>query len=390
MIFDDFEKKLLVSGLGIITLTLVFYMIHQYGKIMDEGFVVGTAVTVLPDPFPSSFTDLFMSIGQLSLSVATKVQGTVQYIAKGIKDAAVAAKNLAVQQGINAARIASDKVKNLSDKAATVASNAKTNIRAEAIAQKQKMHDRIQTIKQNIQIEKQRLQAEFKEKRKSLFTFRRFFKYSLLLVLLFSKIGRWAIKTTTIILLRIANMKSCFLWYALEIIGWILYIPMEFFVWFFCLQALEKSFWGIVEETDCFIHGILGFHVFYYSNYIRKKCFKPQLPPFPSISMGGMFTKDGFAKIIRDAFLPPDPRETAQYVAAGLVKYKRILMEDFKNPPNFDIKKIWKEAFDSIKYMNPLSIPKDENVDLGEGDGELGDTNGGEGEGGGGDGGGDE
>jgi hypothetical protein len=371
MKMDDFEKKMYISGLGIIILTLIFYVIHQKSKLREPGMVVGTAMSIMPEPWPSSFTDLFMSIGQLSISIGAKVQAATAAIASRLQASAIAAKNIATQRGIHVLTKIADKAKDASDKARGVASQAKTAIRAEKIAQKQKINARITAIKQNIQIEIQRLKAEFEEKKKSMFTFKKFFKYGLLLVMLSSKIGRWVIKTTSIILMRISNLKSCFLWYALEIIGWILYIPMEFIVWFFCIQSIEDNFWGLVKEADCFIHGVMGFHVFYYSEHIRKKCFIPRLPPFPSVGMGGLFTKKGFAKILRDMFLPPDPRETAKYVEVGLIKYKKTLMEGFKKPPNFDIDEIWKEAFSMVKLLNPMDVPKDGSENIDDGDAEL-------------------
>jgi hypothetical protein len=346
-------------------------VIPKKSKLREPGMVVGTAMSIMPEPWPSSFTDLFMSIGQLSLSIATKAQGAVQYVGSKLQASAIAAKNIATQRGIYALNKIAAKAKDTSDKAVTAATHAKSAIRAETIAQKQKINARINSIKQNIQIEAQRLKAEFEEKKKSMFTFRRFFKYCLLLVMLSSKIGRWVIKTTSIILLRISNLKSCFLWYALEIIGWILYIPMEFVVWFFCLQTMEENLWVMVKEADCFIHGIMGFHVFYYSEHIRKKCFVPRLPPFPSVGMGGLFTKKGFAKLLRDMFLPPDPRETAKYVKTGLMKYKKVLMADFKKTPHFDVNEIWKEAFSMIKFMNPNDVPKDSAENINDGDAEI-------------------
>lgn len=361
------EKKLLVSSLGIVALTLIFFVIHKRSKLREPGMVVGTAAST---PIPQ-FPEFIFAIISMAQQIGQKVQSTAQFIGSKLQASAIAAKGELSKQRIHMMDVVAAKAKAAADKAATTATYAKSAIRAETIAQKQKINDRINTIKQNIQIESQRLKAEFAEKKKSMFTFKRLFKYCLLLVLLFSKIGKWAIKTTSIILIRISNLKSCFIWYALEIIGWILYIPMEFFVWFFCLQSIEKSFWGIVKETDCFIHGIMGFHVFYYSEHIRKKCFVPRLPPFPYIGMGGFFTKKGFAKILLDMFLPPNPIESARYIKSGLIKYKNVLMRDFKKAPNFDVNKIWEEAFSTIKYLNPLNVPKDGAEELNDGDGDL-------------------
>ena len=173
---------------------------------------MGTAVSIpginMPDILPSSIMDTVVSIGQSASGVATTqggaIQNTIVTTAQGTigTQMTLAMKILASLEA--AAKFASSK-------ATAVAGSAKSAIRAEVISLKQKMSDRVRTIKQNIQIEAQRLKAEFKEKIKSKMTFMRFFKYIAILSLFFSKIGKWAVKTTSILLIRISNFKSCLL-----------------------------------------------------------------------------------------------------------------------------------------------------------------------------------
>ena len=361
MEFDHFEKKIMIGGLGFITLLFIFFIIHKKSKILEGTTnVVGTAVSIpginMPDILPSSIMDTVVSIGQSASGVATTqggaIQNTIVTTAQGTigTQMTLAMKILASLEA--AAKFASSK-------ATAVAGSAKSAIRAEVISLKQKMSDRVRTIKQNIQIEAQRLKAEFKEKIKSKMTFMRFFKYIAILSLFFSKIGKWAVKTTSILLIRISNFKSCFIWYALEIIGWILYLPMEFFVWFFCLQSMEKDFWGMIKEIDCFVNSVIGFHIFYYSDYIRKKCFYPRLPPFPPIGLGGKLTVSSLGNVMKEIFMPVDPADMAKYVRSGLAEYKEKLMESFKKPPNFDVNQIWEEALSTIEFLDVTKINKD-------------------------------
>jgi hypothetical protein len=122
---------------------------------------------------------------------------------------------------------------------------------------------------------------------------------------------------------------------------------------------MEKDFWGMIKEIDCFINSVIGFHIFYYSDYIRKKCFYPRLPPFPPIGLGGKLTVSSLGNVMKEIFMPVDPADMAKYVRSGLAEYKEKLMESFKHPEKFDINQIWEEALSTIEFLDITKINKD-------------------------------
>jgi hypothetical protein len=143
-------------------------------------------------------------------------------------------------------------------------------------------------------------------------------KWGFIFVKMMNGLGVWSLRAMEVAIYRLFHMKDCFLWYTLEIIGFILYVPIEFFVWLFCLKSLEDSLWKLLEDLDCFLTGILGFHVFHYSDTILKKCYSKRFPPLPFKSVDyegdGEFTEKEFVKFVVDWFLPPSPEEIGQAV----------------------------------------------------------------------------
>jgi len=363
MKLDDFEKKIFISGLGIIVLILIFYYIHQKSKLREGSDFVITIPLVGAIPIPFTDPEFWVSTAR---SIITQVKTSAQIAGAQATTVAKAAQAESANALRQAQKIAMDRAANLARTTQTSASHAKTGIRQKMINYANRVSERANKLREKIMDRKKKLYAEFKAKFKEVTTFRRLLKYGFALSVIFSKIGRWAMKTVTIILLRISNFKSCFIWYLLEIIGWILYLPMEFLVWFFCLKYLEDNFFDMVKDIDCFFNSVMGFHIFYYSDYIRQKCFVPQLPPFPYSTAGGMFSKNGMMKLMKEVFEPPNPAEMANYVNEGLKQYKKELLETFKKPDGVDISEIWAEAMSLSKLMVPGdikavgSIPEDD------------------------------
>jgi hypothetical protein len=363
MKLDDFEKKIFISGLGIIVLILIFYYIHQKSKLREGSDFVITIPLVGAIPIPFTDPEFWVSTAR---SIITQVKTSAQIAGAQATTVAKAAQAESANALRQAQKIAMDRAANLARTTQTSVSHAKTGIRQKMINYANRVSERANKLREKIMDRKKKLYAEFKAKFKEVTTFRRLLKYGFALSVIFSKIGRWAMKTVTIILLRISNFKSCFIWYLLEIIGWILYLPMEFLVWFFCLKYLEDNFFGMVKDIDCFFNSVMGFHIFYYSENIRQKCFVPQLPPFPYSTAGGMFSKTGMMKLMKEVFEPPNPAEMANYVNEGLKQYKKELLETFKKPDGVDISEIWAEAMSLSKLMVPGdikavgSIPEDD------------------------------
>jgi len=69
----------------------------------------------------------------------------------------------------------------------------------------------------------------------------------------------------------IANAKRCFLYYIIEFIGILLYMPVR--IMLVILRAIginlypvEKSVWDALEKLDKYVVGNLGFHIIYGQN----------------------------------------------------------------------------------------------------------------------------
>ena len=55
---------------------------------------------------------------------------------------------------------------------------------------------------------------------------------------------------------RIVGLPNCWYWYALEMLGKLLYFPISCITWFFSLQAPERAFWAMVRKLDAVIYRI--------------------------------------------------------------------------------------------------------------------------------------
>ena len=203
MKLDDFEKKILISGLGIIVLILIFYFIHEKSK-SKESLVVGLAV----GDFLSDMYGIFTSFVSPAVTFA---QTTATGVAGMAETAAVGAAGMAETAGTFGAKVAMDVATKMSQQASAAASHAKNAIRQQTISYKDKMFARVNKLKEKIMDKKKELIKDFKAQRKEVMTFRRMLKYGYILSRIFSKIGRWAMKTVAIIITRISNLKSCFI-----------------------------------------------------------------------------------------------------------------------------------------------------------------------------------
>jgi hypothetical protein len=92
----------------------------------------------------------------------------------------------------------------------------------------------------------------------------------------------------------IFNLPKCFLWYLLEFIGWVLYLPFRFLFWLVDvivyavfkkdgLVKAEHQFWCILEDLDKIIHKISGAHIIHYPDSVIEKCYTCKMPPFPKL-----------------------------------------------------------------------------------------------------------
>lgn len=72
----------------------------------------------------------------------------------------------------------------------------------------------------------------------------------------------------------IMNFPRCFIYYLLEIIGNILYLPIMFIVWAFSAREIEIYMWKMVYDFDNLVNSVAGFYLFRYSNSILNKCYR--------------------------------------------------------------------------------------------------------------------
>ena len=102
----------------------------------------------------------------------------------------------------------------------------------------------------------------------------------------------------------LSNLKDCFIYYILQMIGTLLYLPVHIIVWIlntfniFNLQPYLDKFWIIMEKIDSFIYKKCKFHIIHFQKSIREKCFVcKRLKTSVMTNLG--------SKIVQD-FTPPD------------------------------------------------------------------------------------
>lgn len=141
----------------------------------------------------------------------------------------------------------------------------------------------------------------------------RLLKYGYIVAIIFKNIGLWAVRVIEVLIYRIFHLKDCFIWYFLEMVGFILYIPVEFIVWLLCLKSVENSIWQIIDGLDCMFADLTGYHLIHYSDEILKRCYAIRFPPFPMkllpVDAEGEFTEAALVKFMIQWFMPPTPAE---------------------------------------------------------------------------------
>ena len=106
---------------------------------------------------------------------------------------------------------------------------------------------------------------------------------------------QWAVAGFMCGLTGIFNLPKCFLWYLLEWIGWVLYLPFRFL--FFLMDGVmygiigktgvvnfEHQVWCFMEDLDKYLHkNFGGMHIIHYSDSVVAKCYSCKMPPFPTL-----------------------------------------------------------------------------------------------------------
>ena len=102
----------------------------------------------------------------------------------------------------------------------------------------------------------------------------------------------------------LTNLKDCFIYYILQMIGTLLYLPVIIIVWILKtfkiidLQTYLDKFWVFMEKVDRIVYKKCKFHIIHFQKSIREKCFVcKRLKASVIADLGG--------KIVQD-FTPPD------------------------------------------------------------------------------------
>ena len=319
--FTLIEKKIFICSLGIVLITLLCYVVFNRLNRVREPLPIFT--------FPESLLQYVLS---LSGQIRTIITTIIQFVQKRMTDIKIAANHASAMAKAQANKIElkadaaakyaaakADRGLKFSMQKARDAANAAKNS-AERIAQsaKNRAYQATKEAKENI--------TTTKGIRRTFSFFRKYWKYIAAFFFFLSSVGQWCITNVTTLIYRIASFKNCFLWYFLEIIGWILYIPIEFFVWLFCLKDVENMAWDLIKQLDCSFNDVTGFHFMYYSDTVIKKCYSRKFKPFPKMKFD--FTLKGLekegGKFILDFLLPISPEEAASAAKAGAKEAEKL------------------------------------------------------------------
>jgi hypothetical protein len=314
----DIENKILIACLGIGVMTVIFFWVHKRGKNVE-----GMDSVFAADPMPEGPLDITgtvgvtMGVNTLLSEVAIESDAAIN-TGMLMTQAEVDTTELTVQAETDTAVMMEQEA---ADTAQMIANQVKEGEedRQSAFVESadNKTLDRVQKVvtvagtaadiaSQSAQLAAANAQnqtynmAQTAANATTTGMYTHFWKAGFLAFLAASGIGSWAIHNIEVLIYRVTNFKSCFFWYFLEIIGWILYLPIEFIVWLLCLQELEKTAWKGLDAVDCMIYGVVGFYLFKHSDAVNQKCYSKVFTPFPTLALP--FSFDTVGKYMNDMY----------------------------------------------------------------------------------------
>ena len=72
----------------------------------------------------------------------------------------------------------------------------------------------------------------------------------------------------------IINLPKCLLYYGLDTLGFIFYLPFSILFWIFGAKKQERLVWRGIDKIDKAIYNQSGYHIFHYSESIMNKCYR--------------------------------------------------------------------------------------------------------------------
>lgn len=313
----DIENKILIACLGIGVMTVIFFWVHKRSKT-SEGMVGSAAVFGSEGPFDMTGTVATYAAGDALLTqeiiqANTDINTAMLQTQAAANTAELSAQAMANYTAIQAKAEMDTKMLLLNQ----VTEGTETRQSGLLESVDSKVLDRLQKVStvagSAADIASQSAQLAATNAKNQTYNmaqtaanatttgmYTHFWKAGFLAFLAASGIGSWAIHNIEVLIYRVTNFKSCFFWYFLEIIGWILYLPIEFIVWLFCLQELEKTAWKGLDAVDCVIYDVVGFYLFKHSDAVNQKCYSKVFTTFPTLALP--FSFDTVGKYMNDMY----------------------------------------------------------------------------------------
>jgi predicted PurR-regulated permease PerM len=73
---------------------------------------------------------------------------------------------------------------------------------------------------------------------------------------------------------KIQSLFDCFIYYAIEIFGKVIYFPIMLIFYFSNSTDVENAIWNSIERLDRKIYKSTGYHICHYSDSVQNKCYK--------------------------------------------------------------------------------------------------------------------
>jgi len=306
----DLENKILLASLGIGILTIIFLWVHKQNKIVEGiegvGAVLGTELAFDTSGMVANFAAEDAIMTQVIIQTDVDVNSALtnaHMTADTIELQTQATSNtvaLEVQADVDTVELTANEIKEgEQDRAAGLLESVdskvldrvqKATIIAGTGADIAAQGAQLAALNAQHQIQNM---AQTAANATATGMQAHGWKIAILGFLAASGVGAWAITNIEVLIYRISNFKSCFLWYFLEIIGWLLYLPIEFIVWLFCLHDFEKYAWKGLDGVDCFINDITGFYLFKHSDAVNQKCYSKVFTSLPTLNIPFSFDTVG-------------------------------------------------------------------------------------------------
>ena len=278
-------NKLLIILIGLIIITFLVFKLFEKDKIIEGG----------PFPGPLDVPEFTMQTTELGLNTGEIATERADDIAGKIIDSTTL-----VQESTERAVYAGQE--SVRDTTMAAVEEATDNIRA-GIDESTKLGLLFQNVREGL-----KLAWEIKY-------LTMFAGISIILGGYIWNVGVWSMNMISCLFVMFGNFSSCFFYYFLDIIGYVLYLPFAFMFYLFrssieiyypdCkrkdyppIYNVEKEIWNLIYDIDCKIYDATGFHVFHYSEEIMKRCYSCSPGPFPPFP--NLFSPQGWNKAIKE------------------------------------------------------------------------------------------